>query len=56
MQTTDEVLDSQDLEDWDRISIRDIPLFTKTLMMLQIGNSLINEETPYTTTEDTNRN
>ena len=57
MQTTDEVLDSQDLEDWDRISIRDIPLFTKTLDdATDWVIHLINEETPgYTTTEDTNR-
>ena len=57
MQTTDEVLDSQDLEDWDRISIRDIPLYTKTLDdATDWVIHLINEETSgYTTTEDTNR-
>ena len=57
MQATDEVLDSNDLEDWDRVSLREIPLFTKTLDdATDWAIHLINEETPgYTTTEDTNR-
>lgn len=57
MQTTDEVLDENDIEDWDRVSLREVPLFTKTLDdAADWVIHLINEETPgYTTTEDTNR-
>ncbi len=57
MQTTDEVLDGNELEDWDRVTLREIQLFTKTLDdATDWAIHLINEETPgYTTTEDTNR-
>ena len=56
IQTTDETLDSE-IEDWDLISISDIPLFAKTLDdAAEWTIHLINDETPgYTTTEDTSR-
>lgn len=56
MQTTNETLDSE-IEDWDLISISDIPLFAKTLDdAAEWAVHLINDETPgYTTTEDTSR-
>jgi len=56
MQTTNEELDSE-IEGWDYISIRDLPLFAKTIDDASDWVIyLLNEETPgYTTTEDTNR-
>ena len=56
MQTTDEKLDGE-IEGWDHISIREIPLFAKTLEdACEWVIHLINEETPgYTTTESTTR-
>ena len=56
MQTTDEILKSE-IEEWDYISIKEIPLFAKTFDdAADWAIYLINEETPgYTTTEDTNR-
>ena len=56
MQITNEVLESE-IEEWDHISISEIPLFAKTLDDASDWVIyLINEETPgYTTTEDTNR-
>lgn len=56
MQTTDEILKNE-VEEWDYISIKEIPLFAKTFDdAADWAIHLINEETPgYTTTEDTNR-
>jgi hypothetical protein len=56
MQTTNETLDGE-IEGWDHISIREIPLFAKTLEdACDWAIHLINEETPgYTTTENTTR-
>ena len=56
MQTTDEILKNE-VEEWDYISINEIPLFAKTFDdAADWSIHLINEETPgYTTTEDTNR-
>ena len=46
MQITDEVLENE-IEEWDRISIREIPLFSKNLDdATDWVIHLINEETP----------
>ena len=56
MQTTNEELEDE-IEGWNYISIRDLPLFSKTIDDASDWVIyLINEETPgYTTTEDTHR-
>ena len=56
LQITDEILDNE-IEEWEYISINEIPLFSKNLDDATDWTIyLINEETPgYTTTEDTDR-